>query len=309
MRRDERVFVIGEDVGVYGGAFKVTQGFQAEFGAVARARRAAGRDGDRRRLHRRLDDGHAAGRRDAVRRLHLVRLGPPRHGRRQAALPHRRRAAVRRPLPLRRRLLRRPVPLAEPRVVVRAHPRPEARLPGHAGGREGPPDRGHPRPEPGPLLRAQAPLPPDQGRGARRRLHDPVRQGARPPRGLRPDDRDLGRDGLHRRRGRRRRSPRRTAPRSRCSTCARSSRGTARPCWRRWRAPRSCSCCTRTRAPPASAPRSRPRSPRRRSSCSTRPAARLAAPDTPVPFSPPLEKAFIPQVDDVVQAIERLAAY
>src|SRR6478752_5197667 len=32
MRRDKRVFVIGEDVGVYGGAFKVTQGFQAEFG-------------------------------------------------------------------------------------------------------------------------------------------------------------------------------------------------------------------------------------------------------------------------------------
>jgi 2-oxoisovalerate dehydrogenase E1 component beta subunit len=32
MRRDERVFVIGEDVGVYGGAFKVTQGFQEEFG-------------------------------------------------------------------------------------------------------------------------------------------------------------------------------------------------------------------------------------------------------------------------------------
>ena len=32
MRRDERVFVIGEDIGVYGGAFKVTQGFQEEFG-------------------------------------------------------------------------------------------------------------------------------------------------------------------------------------------------------------------------------------------------------------------------------------
>ena len=28
LRRDERVFVIGEDVGVYGGAFKVTLGFQ-----------------------------------------------------------------------------------------------------------------------------------------------------------------------------------------------------------------------------------------------------------------------------------------
>ena len=32
MRRDKRVFLIGEDVGVYGGAFKVTQGFQEEFG-------------------------------------------------------------------------------------------------------------------------------------------------------------------------------------------------------------------------------------------------------------------------------------
>jgi len=32
MQRDRRVYVIGEDVGVYGGAFKVTQGFQEEFG-------------------------------------------------------------------------------------------------------------------------------------------------------------------------------------------------------------------------------------------------------------------------------------
>jgi len=32
MRRDSRVFLIGEDIGVYGGAFKVTQGFLQEFG-------------------------------------------------------------------------------------------------------------------------------------------------------------------------------------------------------------------------------------------------------------------------------------
>jgi 2-oxoisovalerate dehydrogenase E1 component beta subunit len=32
MRHDKRVFLIGEDIGVYGGAFKVTQGFQEEFG-------------------------------------------------------------------------------------------------------------------------------------------------------------------------------------------------------------------------------------------------------------------------------------
>jgi 2-oxoisovalerate dehydrogenase E1 component beta subunit len=39
------------------------------------------------------------------------------------------------------------------------------------------------------------------------------------------------------------------------------------------------------------------------------PVRRLAAPDTPVPFSPPLEKAFIPQADDVVGALRELAAY
>ncbi len=32
MERDERVFILGEDVGVYGGAFKVTDGFQSRFG-------------------------------------------------------------------------------------------------------------------------------------------------------------------------------------------------------------------------------------------------------------------------------------
>jgi 2-oxoisovalerate dehydrogenase E1 component beta subunit len=39
------------------------------------------------------------------------------------------------------------------------------------------------------------------------------------------------------------------------------------------------------------------------------PVKRLAAPDTPVPFSPPLEKAFIPQVDDVAGALRELAEY
>jgi 2-oxoisovalerate dehydrogenase E1 component beta subunit len=39
------------------------------------------------------------------------------------------------------------------------------------------------------------------------------------------------------------------------------------------------------------------------------PVRRIAAPDTPVPFSPPLEKAFIPQVEDVVKGLKELAAY
>jgi 2-oxoisovalerate dehydrogenase E1 component beta subunit len=39
------------------------------------------------------------------------------------------------------------------------------------------------------------------------------------------------------------------------------------------------------------------------------PIRRIAAPDTPVPFSPPLEKRFLPQVEDVVLALRELAAY
>jgi 2-oxoisovalerate dehydrogenase E1 component beta subunit len=39
------------------------------------------------------------------------------------------------------------------------------------------------------------------------------------------------------------------------------------------------------------------------------PVKRLAAPDTPVPFSPPLEQRFIPQVGDVVEGLRALADY
>jgi 2-oxoisovalerate dehydrogenase E1 component beta subunit len=39
------------------------------------------------------------------------------------------------------------------------------------------------------------------------------------------------------------------------------------------------------------------------------PVRRIGAPDTPVPYSPPLEKAFIPQVEDVAAALRDLAAY
>jgi 2-oxoisovalerate dehydrogenase E1 component beta subunit len=39
------------------------------------------------------------------------------------------------------------------------------------------------------------------------------------------------------------------------------------------------------------------------------PLKRIAAPDTPVPFSPQLEKAFIPQVEDVAAGIREVAEY
>jgi 2-oxoisovalerate dehydrogenase E1 component beta subunit len=39
------------------------------------------------------------------------------------------------------------------------------------------------------------------------------------------------------------------------------------------------------------------------------PIRRITAPDTPVPFSPALEKAFLPQVEDVAAGIRELAEY
>ena len=39
------------------------------------------------------------------------------------------------------------------------------------------------------------------------------------------------------------------------------------------------------------------------------PVTRIAALDSPVPFSPPLEKAFLPQVEDVVREVRRLMRY
>ena len=39
------------------------------------------------------------------------------------------------------------------------------------------------------------------------------------------------------------------------------------------------------------------------------PIVRVASADTPVPYSPPLEEAFLPQVSDVLEAARKLAAY
>jgi 2-oxoisovalerate dehydrogenase E1 component beta subunit len=39
------------------------------------------------------------------------------------------------------------------------------------------------------------------------------------------------------------------------------------------------------------------------------PVKRVSAPDVPIPFSPPLERAVLPQVDDVREAARELLAY
>ena len=298
MRRDKRVFVLGEDVGVYGGAFKVTLGFQEEFGAwrvidtpLSETAIVGGATGAAIMGMRPVAEMQFA---DFVSCAwdHLVTVAAKQRWRAGTPVPIVAAPAVR------RRLLGRAVPLAEPRVVVRAHPRPQVRLPGDAGGREGPADRRDRGSEPGALLRAQAPVPPHQGRGARRALHDADRQGAHPQRGRGRDAHHLGRDGLHRRGGGEAAARRR---RSRSSTCARSCRGTSRRCSTSVRKTSKVLVLhedTRTGGFGAEIAATIAEEAFEDLDA---PVRRIAAPDTPVPFSPSLEKAFIPQVDDVVR--------
>ena len=55
LTRDERVFLMGEEIGVFEGSYKVTAGLLEEFGPEPRARHADLRGGLRRRRRRRGD--------------------------------------------------------------------------------------------------------------------------------------------------------------------------------------------------------------------------------------------------------------
>ena len=82
MQRDESVFLMGEDIGVFNGAFKVTAGPARGVRREARARHADLREHDRRHGRRRRDDRAAAGRRADDDQLLAARDGPDRqpHG-------------------------------------------------------------------------------------------------------------------------------------------------------------------------------------------------------------------------------------
>ncbi len=123
MERDPNVFLLGEDIGVYGGAFKVTAGFFEQFGEtrvvdtpISEAAIVGAAIGA-------ATDGTAAGGGDAVRRFHHLRLRPDCELRRQVPLPLGRGGAHGDARALGRRHPRRAVPLAESRNVVRAHAR------------------------------------------------------------------------------------------------------------------------------------------------------------------------------------------
>ena len=86
MERDESVFLMGEDIGVFEGAFKVTEGLMKQFGERARPRHADLGEHDRRHRRRRGDGRDAAGRRADDGQLRAARARPDHQPRRRDPL-------------------------------------------------------------------------------------------------------------------------------------------------------------------------------------------------------------------------------
>ena len=165
MKRDERVVVLGEDVGQVGGVFRVTQGLWDEFG-------------DDRVIDTPLSEGGIIGTAIGMALYGLVPVPeiqfadfifpgvrPDRERAGEDALALRRRVLREdgHPHAGRRRHPRRPLSLAVARVAL--HPRggPQGRLPVEPVRREGPAARVDPRSGSGALLRAEAHLPRARG--------------------------------------------------------------------------------------------------------------------------------------------------
>ncbi len=216
MRREPKVFIMGEEVAEYQGAYKVTQGLLQEFGAKRVIDTPITEHG-----FAGICVGAVHGGPEAHRGVHDLQLrhagDRPHHQlRRQDAL-HVGRAdgvAHRVPRPQRRgRPRRRPAQPGLHRLVfLRARPQGRGALLG--GRRQGPAQERHPRPQPGRVPRERDPLRPELRRAGARRLHGADRQGqGGPPRQgrddrrlvdrhvLRAEGRRGARQGGHRRRG------------------------------------------------------------------------------------------------------------
>ena len=143
---------------------------------------------------------HQAGRRNPVLRLHLAGDDAAPQRSVDAAVPVEQPLLVSDGHPRRDRRLparRRAVPQPVGREHLRALPGHPHRVSVERAGCRGPAAHGHSLRRSRALHGAQAPLPADLQQGAlpRQQLHDPVRQGRRPPRGHRRRGRHLGRAG------------------------------------------------------------------------------------------------------------------
>ena len=115
LMRDQNVVVLGEDVGYFGGVFRVTDGLQRKYGEHRVLDTPIAEGGDRGRRDRHGRQRPAPGRRNPVRRLHLSGVRPDLQRARPPALSQRRRVLGARhdPHALRRRHPRRADALAE----------------------------------------------------------------------------------------------------------------------------------------------------------------------------------------------------
>ena len=183
MERDPDTFLIGEDVGQYGGAFKVTKGFLDKYGprrVVDTPIAETGFTG--------LAAGRRAGRAAAdrgipVRGLHLLRVRPDHQRAGQALLPHRRPDAGDDAGAVRRPAARRALPLAERGELLRARARHQDRHARHAARRRGAADLLDPGQQPDAVPGEQVPVPAAEGRRPAVHGPDPARGRERGARG------------------------------------------------------------------------------------------------------------------------------
>ena len=305
MRRDDSVFCLGEDIGVFGGAFKVTAGFHEEFGAervldmplaenlIIGAAVGAAAEGMRPVCEMQFADFIACG------FDQLVNVAAKLHYRQGVAVP----MVVR--LPTGGGFSGGPFHSQNPEAWFLQAPGPEGRRARDGGGREGAAGERDPRSEPGHVPRAQAPVPARAGRGARGRAHGADRRGPRRARGRRADDLRLRLDG--------RRSPQQAAEeldedveivdlRTLCpldrDTILASARKTGKVLIAH-EATRSCGVGAEVAALIGE----------EAFEDLDAPVRRLTAPDVPIPFSPPLEQHVLPGLDDMKEAARELLAY
>jgi hypothetical protein len=183
MARDERVFVMGEDIGAYGGAFKVTEGLLDQFGetrvidtpiseqAIVGSAIGASYMGMRPVCEIQFIDFIACC------FDMLTNFAATSRYRNGAGVP----IVVRGPCG--GGVGGGPFHSLNPEAFFLNTPGPQDGRAVHGVRREGAAEGGDSRRRPGAVLRAQVPVPPDQGRGARRRLRRAARQGGRAARG------------------------------------------------------------------------------------------------------------------------------
>ena len=235
MRHDKRVFLIGEDIGVYGGAFKVTQGFQEEFGpwrvldaplsetAIVGGATGAAMMGLRPVAEMQFADFISCA------WDHLVTIAAKQHWRAGTPVP----ITVR--LPSGGGFSGGPFHSQNPESSFAHIPGLKCVCPATPEDAKGLIIAAIEDPNPVLFFEHKHLYRRSQGRGARGALRDADRRRPDPSAGRRRHDRHLGSDGLHGRGGRRRSS---TTSRSRSSTCARSCPGTRRRCSPRCARPR-----------------------------------------------------------------------